>query len=147
MSRAFSVEDTRLNQRTLVTSRNKIYKDIDLSFINRPSGDVYKKQDAGAVKQAVRTLLLTNRFEKPFQPGFGANLRSLLFELVNDPDLEVEIEEQVRTTVARYEPRAEVLNVRPTVRPDNNEVSVTVTFKVINTEEVVTFTTVFSRLR
>ena len=43
VSRAFSVEDGNLATKALVTTRNKIYKDIDLTFANRPSGDVYKK--------------------------------------------------------------------------------------------------------
>ena len=68
MSRAFAVEDKNLNQASIIVSRNKLYRDIDLSFTVKPSGEIYKKIDAGAVKQSIKNLLLTNHFEKPFLP-------------------------------------------------------------------------------
>ena len=51
MARAFSVEDRDLNTASIITSRTKLYRDIDLSFTARPSGEIYKKVDASAVKQ------------------------------------------------------------------------------------------------
>ena len=57
--KAFSIEDGNLSA-SVVTTRSKKYTDIDLTFANRPSGDVYKKVDAAAVKQAVKNLLLTS---------------------------------------------------------------------------------------
>lgn len=146
MTRAFSVEDGNLVSSSIRSSRTKIYKDIDLTFAVKPSGEVYKKQDAAAVKQAVKNLLLTNFAEKPFNPDFGANLRYLLFELA-DPDTETDIEQRVFAAIERYEPRARVLNVRANSQPDRNEVEVTVTFKVVSTSEEVTFTTTLARLR
>ena len=59
VTRAFAVEDGNLSTRSLITTRNKLFSDIDLTFTNRPSGDLYKKTDAAAVKQAVKNLLLT----------------------------------------------------------------------------------------
>ena len=88
---AFAVEDKNLSVSTILTSRKVAYKDIDLTFKNKPSGEVFKKQEAAAVKQAVKNLLLTNYGEKPFNPDFGADLRSLLFELA-DAEIEEEIE-------------------------------------------------------
>lgn len=147
MARAFAIEDSTLNKVSISSSRQKQYKDIDLSFEAKPSGEVYKKIDAAAVKQAVKNILLTNRFEKPFRPAYGADLRALLFELVDDPDVEDEIEEKVRNTLKRYEPRAEVLGIEVNPLPDNNTISIQVEFKVVNTEEIVTVTTRISRLR
>ena len=74
--RAFSIEDGVLNSGTLVTARNRVFKDIDLSIAKKPSGDIFKKQDAAAVKQSVKNILLTNRNEKPFTPNFGGDLNS-----------------------------------------------------------------------
>lgn len=145
-TRTFSIEDGSLNTRSIVTTRNKLFSDIDLTFSKRPSGDVFKKVDAAAVKQAVKNLLLTNAFEKPFQPTFGGNLNALLFELVDD-DSSHEIENVVEETITRFEPRAKVISVVANVEPDYNAVAVTVTFQVVNTEEVVVFETTLTRLR
>lgn len=146
VTRAFAVEDGNLSTVALTTSRTKTFKDIDLTFAKKPSGEVYKKTDAAAVKQAVKNLLLTNKFEKPFQPDFGGDLNNLLFELV-DNDTVYEIDGAVRNAVQRYEPRARVRQVATNLQPDANSISVTITFQIVNTEEVVTLDTTITRLR
>jgi phage baseplate assembly protein W len=146
VTRAFAVEDGNLNTASLITTRTRLYKDIDLTFAKRPSGEIYKKTDAAAVKQAVKNLLLTNKFEKPFQPDFGGDLNNLLFELV-DNDTVYEIDAAIREAVQRYEPRARVRQVATNLQPDANSISVSVTFQVVNTEEILTLDTTITRLR
>jgi phage baseplate assembly protein W len=144
--RVLSTEDGNLQKSTLISSRTVDYLDIDLTFAKRPSGDIYKKKDAAAVKQSVKNLLLTDFYEKPFQPFFGANLRAMLFELA-DEDTEDEVEENIRNAINKYEPRAEILTISVNVLPDQNDMRVSVYFKIISTQETVTFTTNLSRLR
>ena len=144
--RVLSTEDGNLQKSTLISSRAVDYLDIDLTFNKRPSGDLYKKRDAAAVKQSIKNLLLTDFYEKPFQPFFGANLRAMLFELA-DEDTEDEVEENIRNAINKYEPRAEILTITVNVLPDQNDMRVSVYFKIISTQETVTFTTNLSRLR
>jgi phage baseplate assembly protein W len=144
--RVLSTEDGNLQKSTLISSRAVDYLDIDLTFAKRPSGDIYKKKDAAAVKQSIKNLLLTDFYEKPFQPFFGANLRAMLFELA-DEDTEDEVEENIINAINKYEPRAEILTISVNVLPDQNDMRVSVYFKIISTEETVTFTTNLSRLR
>lgn len=144
--RVLSTEDGNLQKSTLISSRTVDYLDIDLTFAKRPSGDIYKKKDAAAVKQSIKNLLLTDFYEKPFQPFFGANLRAMLFELA-DEDTEDEVEENIRNAINKYEPRAEILTITVNVLPDQNDMRVSVYFKIISTQETVTFTTNLSRLR
>ena len=144
--RVLSTEDGNLQKSTLISSRAVDYLDIDLTFAKRPSGDVYKKKDAAAVKQSIKNLLLTDFYEKPFQPFYGANLRAMLFELADD-DTEDEVEENIRNAINKYEPRAEILTITVNVLPRQNDMRVSVYFKIISTQETVTFTTNLSRLR
>ena len=144
--RVLSTEDGNLQKSTLISSRTVDYLDIDLTFAKRPSGDIYKKKDAAAVKQSIKNLLLTDFYEKPFQPFFGANLRAMLFELA-DEDTEDEVEENIINAINKYEPRAEILTITVNVLPDQNDMRVSVYFKIISTQETVTFTTNLSRLR
>ena len=146
MARQLAAEDKFLDTSTLVGTRTKLYKDIDLTFANKPSGEIFKKEDAAAVKQAVKNLMLTNYFEKPFQPLFGGNLREMLFDLADD-DAEEDIEDRIKNAINVFEPRAQALNVIATAAPDRNSIRVTVEFRVINTQETVTVTTVLARLR
>lgn len=68
MARVFSLEDGNISKKPIITSQNRTYTDIDLSFSRKSTGDVFKKTDAASVKQAVKNLLLTNLGEKPFRP-------------------------------------------------------------------------------
>ena len=146
VSRAYSIEDGNLNQTTIRTSRKRAYSDLDLTFARKVDNDVFKKLHASAVKQAIKNLLLTNRAEKPFNPFFGGNLNDFLFEL-NDGLEESDIEQQVVTAISNYEPRARVINVKATANPDRNDISVTVVFQVVTTNEEVTLTVDLARLR
>jgi len=146
MATKLSTEDANLGVSTLIGTRTKLYKDIDLTFANKPSGEIFKKEDAAAVKQAVKNLMLTNYFEKPFQPRFGGNLREMLFDLADD-DAEEDIEDRIKNAIGVFEPRARALNVTATATPERNSIRVTVEFRVINTQETVTVTTVLARLR
>lgn len=144
--RVLSAEDGNLQKSTLISSRTVDYVDVDLTFNKKPAGDIYKKRDAAAVKQAIKNLLLTDYYEKPFQPFFGANLRSLLFELADD-QTESEVSVNIATAIQTYEPRVEVMDIDVNVLPDQNDMRVSIVFKIVSTEEIVTFTTNLSRLR
>ena len=146
MATKLAAEDVSLGSSSIIGSRTKVYKDIDMTFAVRPSGEIFKKTDAAAVKQAVKNLMLTNHFEKPFQPKFGANLRALLFDLA-DEEAEEDIEERCKLAIGVFEPRAEALNVTAISNPDRNSIQVVLEFRVINTEELVKFTTTLARLR
>ena len=82
-----------------------------------------------------------------FNQEFGANLRDLLFDLADD-DAEEDIEERCINAINVFEPRAQALNVTAISKPDRNSISVvTVEFRIINTDELVTFTSTLARLR
>lgn len=146
VARAFSVEDGNTNSKSINVARQKIYKDIDLTFAKRPDNDVYRKNDAAAVKQSVKNILLTNYAEKPFVPEFGANLNDFLFNLDTEFDDDL-IEEAIVQAINDYEPRAQVLNVNVNTNGDYHEVTATVTFRVISTNDTVTIELDLTRLR
>lgn len=145
-TRVLAKEDGNLSQSTLIGSRRKEYKDIDLSFTAKPNGEIFVKKEAAAVKQAVKNLILTDYFEKPFEPFYGGNIRALLFELADD-EVEEETRENIIRAINAYEPRAIVREVSVSYQEERNSISIYIEFQVINTEEVVTFTTSLSRLR
>ena len=145
MATKLSTEDGNLSS-SFISSRSKKYSDIDLTLAVKASGEIFKKTDAAAVKQAVKNLILTNFYEKPFSPLFGGNIRDLLFDLA-DEDAEDDIEQRIISAIDTFEPRAEIVNVFANSKPDRNSVSVTIEFQVINTEETVIFSTVLQRLR
>tara|TARA_A100001201_G_scaffold131080_1_gene117109 strand:- start:5065 stop:5508 length:444 start_codon:yes stop_codon:yes gene_type:complete len=146
VAKAFSIEDGDQQGLTLVGARKRVYSDIDLTFAKKLDGDVFKKQNAAAVKQSIKNLLMTNYTEKPFKPFFGGNLNDFLFEL-NDGIEEEDIEDRIETAIRTYEPRADVLDVKVISNPDNYDIRVTVSFKVVSTSEEVTLNLSLTRLR
>ena len=146
MAKIHSAEDTNLTS-SIVTTRSTPYKDIDLSLaLNSTTGDIYVKKDAAAVKQSIKTLLLTNRFEKPFKPHFGANLQGLLFDL-SEGNSGNQIADRIVNVIQAFEPRAKVLSIKAIAVPNRNAVKVRVEFRVVNTQSVEIIETSISRVR
>ena len=147
LRRAFAQEDTNLQTASIATTRERQYTDIDLAFKVKPSsGELYKKTDAAAVKQSVKTLVMTNLLEKPFRPNFGGNIRAQLFELADRGKSSV-LKRNIIDNIQVFEPRAKVLDVVVNVQPDSHSLDVTIKFRVVNTEEEVEFSTTLARLR
>lgn len=146
VTRAFAVEDGNLDSKTLVVTRKSNYSDIDLTFAKKGTGDVYKKNDASSVKQAVKNLLLTNWGEKPFQPFFGGDLRGLLFQLDTEFDDEL-LREKIITSIEAYEPRVSIEAIQVSTPPDQLSVNLTIHFVIINTGQDASVQLTLTRLR
>lgn len=145
-TKAFSIEDGNLSTKPITTSQTRTYKDIDLTFAKKATGDVYKKNDTAAVKQSIKNILMTNRTEKPFSPTFGGDLNRYLFSLDTEFD-EYEIEDAVISSLAKFEPRARVTKIDSIISPDYNSVSITIQFRVLSTSTNEQITLSLTRLR
>ena len=110
----------------------KIYSDLDLTFKRLPgTGDVAMRYDDQAVIASVRNLLLTNFYERPFQPKLGSNVDALLFEPVNDLTASV-LENEVQNVINNFEPRVQIKSINVVVNPDKNSFSVNLEFYIGN---------------
>jgi phage baseplate assembly protein W len=122
-----------MKKRPLPASLKKVTnKDFDLSFRAHPStGKLLMKKDDDAVKQGLKNLLLTNRFERPFRPEFGGDVRKRLFDNF-DTIFASDYENQIRTAIKNYEPRAVIDDngsVVVTENTDSNQLYITVNFR------------------
>ena len=121
-----------------IVAREQAYSDFDFSFRANPvTGGLGIKRDVEAVKQAILNILLTSPGERPFDPLFGCDIRSQLFENF-DPIIEAILDEQIRTSLRNYEPRVEVLGVTVDGQPDRNKVDITVEVEIQSPEVVAT---------
>ena len=125
----------------------KIYSDIDFTFTKKPvTGDVALSFDDQAVIRSIRNLLLTNHFERPFNPDLGSKLNALLFELVS-PLTAASLEREIATMIDNYEPRARINEVIVTPLPDNNAYNVYLSFYIENATLPTTVTLLLERNR
>lgn len=146
--RLLSQEDGGINSNNKLVSRSRAFSDLDLAFANKPNGEIYKKIDAAAVKQSVKNLVLTNYYEKPFQPYFGTNIRDMLFELADDIT-SLEIKSNIAEAIEVYEPRAIVSDIIIDTNQieTNNSLGVSIIFRIVNSNDTVQFKITLARLR
>jgi phage baseplate assembly protein W len=79
------------------------YKDLDLNFRAHPvTKDVVKRTGNAAIIGALRNLILTNLYEKPFQPSFGSRVRGLLFEDVSFITANI-LQTEISNVIANFE--------------------------------------------
>ena len=98
----------------------KKYRDFDLSFIPHPiSGDITVLKNGNAVKQAIKNLILTNVYERFFQPNLGSGIAQLLFEPIN-PMTRLSIKIAIEDVIKNFEPRAELIEIIVNVDADEN---------------------------
>ena len=114
-------------------SEESVFTDLDLNFVAHPlTGDITTKKDADAIKRAVKNIVLTNHYERPFKPNFGSNLRSMLFEL-GTPRAHVRIRQAIIEELDILEPRIRVQNL--TLNQMENEVIITLFYTIVGGAE------------
>ena len=110
------------------TSRR--FKDISLSFSPHPvTKDLPVLLNERAVVRSVRNLVETIPTERFFDSDLGTDIRASLFENFNATTVTI-IEDQVRSTVRRYEPRVDDIGVEVDGLQDRNALNVKVIFTI-----------------
>lgn len=125
----------------------KIYSDIDFTFTRKPvTNDVALSYDEMAVIRSIRNLLLTNHYERPFQPEIGSNINALLFEPIS-PVSSASLQTEIENMINNYEPRALLKSVIVNAQPDRNAYEVSLEFYIENATLPTTVTVLLERNR
>ena len=103
-------------------------------------------KDEVAVMRSIKSLLLTNKYERLFQPSLGSNLRNFLFEDISR-QTQASIQNAIRETIRNHEPRANIIDVIATGYPDQNGYVVTIIFYLRSIENAVTLNIPLIRVR
>jgi len=121
--------------------------DLDLNFNIHPiRKDINVHKREFAVINSIKNLVLTNHYERPFQPELGSNIRRLLFENV-DSVMAAQIEREIEETILNFEPRAQVSKVTAIATPDENKYAVQLEFFLINNSNPITINFFLERIR
>ena len=123
------------------------FSDIDLNFTrNQITNDIIKVEDVIAVKRAVKNLVQTNFYERPFHPELGCGVRELLFENFT-PMTKVFLQNKIQEVLVNYEPRIDLQSVKVDDDQDNNRLVVDIYFYVVGSPGPQQVTTFLQRLR
>ena len=132
---------------TVITNTARDFKDLDLNFNVHPvKKDITKHTGEMAVINSVKNLILTNHYERPFQPELGSNIRRMLFENL-DTVTAASIEREITQTILNFEPRVRIEQINVTPRYDENAYSVQMTFSIINRTEPISINFLLERIR
>ena len=124
-----AIYDSQTKSKSDRNSRS--FRDLDLDFTrNAVTNDVNVVEDVVAVKRALRNLIQTNFYERPFQPELGCGIRELLFENFT-PMTKVFLETKIEEVLINYEPRIQLQNVEVDDDQDRNRLVVDIYFYVV----------------
>ena len=114
-------------------SRNvRQYRDLDLFFGRKPiSKDINIITDVENIKRAVKNLVLTNVYEKPFHPEIASGVRDMLFENMT-PLTSIVLTKKVEDVIENFEQKVRLMSVSERPNLDRNEYEMTIEFFIKN---------------
>jgi phage baseplate assembly protein W len=125
----------------------RTYSDLDFRFTKHPvKKDLVLSNDEQAVIRSVKNLILTNHYERPFQPDIGSNVRRMLFEPIS-PLTANYLQREISDVIKNYEPRATLNEVFVDMSPDENSYTVYISFYLVNQSTPITINFLLQRLR
>lgn len=123
------------------------FTDLDLNFgIHPVRKDINKTKNEMAIINSIKNIVLTNHYEKPFNPDFGSNVRKLLFENL-DIITASAIEREITQTITNFEPRVKVVGVTATPNLENNAFDVQMQFYILNQTSPISISFLLERIR
>jgi len=140
---------SRFNQNdyTQVNKDTEFYSDVLVGLDAHPQKhDLARNINANAVKRSIKNLIMTNKYERLFNPRIGSKIRNLLFEDVST-FTQVSLKQAITETIENYEPRAKLVDVVVTPYVDQQAYVITIVFYIINNIEPITFQTTLYRVR
>ena len=115
----------------MVQRISRAFKDISLSFDRHPvTNDILNIKNEDAIKKAVRNIVQTVPSERFFNPIFGSDVKTSLFEFV-DFGTASELEEQILVAIENYEPRISNIRVRVDPNADRNEFEIFISYNIV----------------
>jgi phage baseplate assembly protein W len=128
-------------------TQSVVYKDFDLNMRSNPAtGKLFIKKNDESIKQALKNLLLTDMYERPFRSDFGSGIRNTLFELYT-VSTESDLRYAIETAIENYEPRIDLLDIRLLGDPDENALTITIVFRTKNSSDTAEMSISLNRIR
>lgn len=117
--------------------RDKDIVTVIYSDVNQYTPKVaHNVNDIKAIYQSIHNILSTNRYERLFNPEFGADLEEVLFELMDEITADF-ILTQIFNAITRWDDRVELIYSECSVIPDydNNRYEITLVFNIKGFED------------
>jgi phage baseplate assembly protein W len=131
----------------ITPKKPEAFSDFLTNFDLHPlSNDIAKVTNEQSIKQSIKNLVLTNVGERFFQPTVGSTVYKSLFELTS-PFAAQDLKEAINDVIKFNEKRAEAFAVNVSENYDGMGYTVTVEFRIINTQQISTLNFILKRVR
>ena len=125
----------------------RVYRDLNLNLSQNPiTNDVTSVTEFNAVQRAIKNLLHTNHYDKPFHPEIGSAIQHLLFEDYG-PITANRMKRAIDEVIANFEPRPRVTQIDCNPIEDTNDYDIVIHFYIENLGGVSTLQTVLESVR
>lgn len=130
-----------------MTRQQRPYADIDAIFAPNPdTGDIALRRNEAAVRFALKNLVMTRNYERPFDSSIGSQVSQLLFEQM-DYTTTILLGEMITQTITNHEPRVDLISVDVEPNDDQNSLVINIGFRLKNTERPLNVTFALERSR
>lgn len=130
-----------------VSKDNALYSDFLTNFNMHPdSNQLIVNKNEVAVTRSIRNLILTNKYERLFQPIIGSNIRDFLFEDISS-HTSVSIKDAIVSTIENFEPRATLIDVIVSPYPDEHGYVITIIYYITTSANPITVNIPLIRVR
>lgn len=127
-------------------SERVIYSDFDVDLSMNPvTHDVITKTNENSVRQSLRLLLLTNFYDRKWEPLCGSNLNQILYNQLDD-FMKYSLQEQLRRIISDWEPRVRLDDI--TVETDDlGHIKIRLVYTILMLDKTDLFVFELTRLR
>lgn len=122
------------------------FKDFSLNFKDVSfTGDISTVSDEKAISQSIRNIILTNEYERLFNPDFSGEISNLLFENWTDVTKSL-IETRITNAIQNYEPRANLISVSVVGDPDSNTAKANIVYRAKTSIQNISVSIILERI-
>lgn len=127
--------------------KTEFYSDFTTNLTPHPdTKDLVRMTNEEAIKRSIRNLILTDEYERPFQPSIKSNVKRTLFENVSPQSAEA-LKSAIIETIENHEPRVNLIDVEVMANEDRYNYAVNITFYTINNPTPITYNITLFRVR
>ena len=122
------------------------YKDLSLSGKSHPlTGDLVTVNGVNAINQSLRTIILSNTYDRPFSSqDIAGNINSFLFDFADDIT-NSELKTGIAIAIGNNEPRINIIDIFAQSSPESYTLKVMILYSIKMTNTVQEFSIILDR--
>lgn len=125
----------------------RVFSDLDIDFTMHPiTKDVSRKTKEYAIIQSVKNLIMTNYYERLFNPSLGSGIRAMLFEPIDGITAST-LNKEISNLINNFEPRVKLDGLQVNANDQEQRYDISIRFYTLNSVKPIKVNLFLNRLR